>query len=133
MSAAIKGKQIVWGIAAGAITAATNVLTNAGIVQSFEIDSGGGTTIINDEDDDAVTRIDHNAENKISMEVHAVAATVKPAKGAEITGVSLGTIDGIDFTTGRTFVDSAKATYSQGGVKKISITATHYPLMLTDA
>lgn len=133
MSAAVKGKQIIWGIAAGAITAATNVLTNAGVVQSFEIDSGGGTTVIGDEDDDVVARVDHAAENKLSMEVHCVSATVKPAKGAEISGASLGTIDGIDFTVGRTFVDNAKATYAQGGVKKISMTATHYPTMAADA
>lgn len=133
MSAAIKGKQVIWGIPNQAITAATNILTNAGIIQSFEIDSGGGTTVIGDEDDDAVTRIDHNAENKISMEVHCVSATVKPAKGAEILGSSLGTIDGVVFTTGRTFVDSSKVTYQQGGVKKIAITATHYPTMAADA
>ena len=133
MSAAIKGKQIIWGIPSQAVTAATNVLTNAGILQSFEIDSGGGTTVIGDEDDDAVTRIDHNFENKISMEVHCVSATAKPAKGAEILGSSLGTIDGIVFSTGRTFVDSSKVTYSQGGVKKIAITATHYPTMAPDA
>lgn len=133
MAASVKGKQIIWGVPSAAVTAATNVLTNSGIVQSFEIDSTGGTTVIGDEDDDAVTRVDHNAENKISMEVHCVAATAKPAKGAEITGSSLGTIDGINFETGRTFVDSSKVTYSQGGVKKIAITATHYPTMAADA
>ena len=71
----------VVSLACGGALAATNILTNAGIIQSFEIDSGGGTTVIGDEDDDAVTRIDHKAENKISMEVHCVAATVMPAKG----------------------------------------------------
>jgi hypothetical protein len=131
MAASVKGKQVIWGITSGVITAGNSILTNAGIIQSFEIDSQGGTTIIGDEDDDAVTRIDHNSENKISLEVHCVSATVKPAKGAELTG--LGTIDGVAFTTGRTFVDSSKVTYSQGGVKKISISATHYPVMTADS
>ncbi len=133
MSAAIKGKQILWGIPTAGVTAATAIFTASGVVNTFEIDSSGGTTLIGDEDDDIVSRIDHKAENKITMEVHCVATTVKPAKGTEIIGTSLGTIDGISFTVGRIFVDTSKVTYTQGGVKKISITATHYPVMASDA
>lgn len=133
MAAAIKGKTLVWGIQGAQKTSADTILTASGIIQSFEIDSGGSTTVIGDEDDDAVTRIDHNFENKISMEVHCVATTAKPAKGTEIVGSGLGTIDGVAFGTGRTFVDNSKVSYSQGGVKKLSITATHYPAMAADA
>lgn len=133
MSAQIKGKQISWGIPSGVITGATSLLTAVGIVESFELDPGGSTTIITDEDDDPVTRIDHNAENKFTMTVVCVATTAKPAKGAEITGSSLGTIDGINFATGRTFVDSAKVVYNKGGEKKLTVAATHYPTMGADA
>lgn len=130
MSASIKGYQVIWGVPAGAITGAHSVVT-AGIVESFEIDNQGGTTVITDEDDDPVTRIDHNAERKISLSVACKATTVLPAKGAELTG--LGTIDGVNFGTGRVFVDDAKSVYAQAGVKKISMTATHYPTMAADA
>lgn len=133
MAASIKGKIVVWGIPTQGVTAATNIFVNSGVVQSFDVESGGATTTIADEDDDAVTRIDHNYENKVTIEVVCVAATVKPAKGAEISGSSLGTIDGIVFSTGRTFVDSAKVTYTQGGAKKMNISATHYPGMGADA
>lgn len=130
MSAAIKGKQVLWGVSAGAITAA-NVAITGGIIQSFEVTRGGNSTTVSDEDDDIVTRIDHATENKLTLEVNCVAATTCPAKGTELT--SLGTIDGVTFDTGRTFIDDAKVTYSQGGVKKISISATHYPVMVADA
>lgn len=133
MAAQIKGKLLVWGIQTAQKTSADTILTASGVVQSFDIDSGGGTTVIGDEDDDAVTRIDHNFENKLSMEVHCVATTAKPPKGTEILGATLGTVDGIAFGTGRTFIDTSKVSYAQGGVKKISITATHYPGMAADA
>lgn len=130
MSAAIKGKQVSWGISAGAVTAA-NVAITGGIIASFEITSGGATTTVADEDDDVVTRIDHAAENKISLEVDCTSATTKPAKGTELTG--LGTIDAVAFGTGRVFVDDSKVVYNRAGVKKISVSATHYPVMAADA
>ena len=132
MAAATKGKQLIWGIPGAIKTSADAILTNSGIVTSFSVESPGGTTVLTDEDDDAVTRIDHNQENKISMEVHCTATTVKPAKGTEILGSSLGTIDGVVFTTGRTFIDESKVSYENGGVKKLSISATHYPHMPAD-
>lgn len=130
MSAATKGKQVIWGVSAGAVTAA-NVAVSGGIIVSFDTDSSGATTIISDEDDDAVTRIDHNTQNKITMEVMCVTGTSRPLKGAELSG--LGTIDGINFGTGRVFVDSSKVTYANAAAKKLSVTATHYPVMLGDA
>ncbi len=130
MAAAVKGKTVIWGVSAGAITAA-NAAVTGGIITSFEVDSQGGTETVGDEDNDIVSRIDHAAENKISMEVDCTSATVKPAKGAELTG--MGTIDGVAFGTGRTFVDSSKVVYNRAGVKKISVTATHYPTMAADA
>lgn len=130
MSAAIKGKQVIFGVPAGVITA-THTATTSGIVQNFSIEPGGSTTTVEDEDDDIVTRIDHKAENKVSMEVVCLSTSTMPAKGAEITG--LGTIDGVAFGTGRVFVDAPKSVYDKGGVKKISIAATHYPTMAADA
>ena len=130
MAASIKGYQVVWGVPSGAITGAHSVVT-AGIVESFEIDNQGATSVITDEDDDPVTRIDHNAERKVTLSVVCKSTTALPAKGAELTG--LGTIDGVNFGTGRVFVDSAKAVYSQAGVKKISVSATHYPTLVADA
>lgn len=130
MSAAVKGKQVIWGVPTGVITAAL-VAATGGIVTDFEHDAGGGTSTVSDEDDDIVTRIDHAAENKISLSVDCVATSAKPAKGAELTG--LGTIDGVNYGTGRVFVDSSKVVYQRAGVKKLSITATHYPVMVADA
>lgn len=132
MAADTKGKQVIWGVSAGAIAGAHSV-TTSGIIQLFEISRGGGTTTVEDEDDDTVTRIDHKAENKLSLEVVCVSTTLLPEKGDEIAGASLGTIDGVNFTTGRTIVDDAKVVYSQGAVKKISVSATHYPVMTADA
>jgi hypothetical protein len=133
MSAAVKGKQLSWGIPSALKTAATTIFTDSGVVTSVSVEDGGGTTVINDEDDDAVTRIDHAGEHKVSFEVHATASTVKPAKGTEILGATLGTIDGVNFSTGRTFVDDSKADYLPNGVKKITISATHYPAMGADS
>jgi hypothetical protein len=132
MAASIKGKQVIFGVPAGVITA-THSVTTSGIVQSFSVEPGGSTSTVEDEDDDIVTRIDHKAENKVTMEVVCLSNSVMPAKGAEITGSGLGTIDGVNFTTGRIFVDAPKAQYDKGGVKKISIAATHYPTMAADA
>lgn len=130
MSAAIKGKQVIWGVPSAVVTAAL-VAATGGIVTDFEHDVGGGTTLVSDEDDDIVTRIDHAAENKISLSVDCLSTTVKPAKGQELSG--LGTIDGVNYGTGRTFVDTSKVVYQKAGVKKLSITATHYPGMVADA
>lgn len=130
MSAQISGKQIVWGVPAGAITGVHSV-TTSGIVQSFGVQFGGETEVITDEDGDKVTRVDHGAENKLSMEVICEPSTTMPEKGDELTG--LGTIDGVDFTTGRVFVDDANAEYTGNASKKISISATHYPGMPADA
>lgn len=130
MSAAIKGKQLIWGVSAGAVTVA-NVAVTGGIITSFEIATGGSTTEVGDEDDDIVTRIDHATVNKISLEVDCLSTTTKPAKGMELSGLS--TIDGVTFGTGRTFVDDSKVVYNRSGVKKITVTATHYPVMVTDA
>jgi len=129
MAATIKGRTVIWGITAGVITAA-NVATTSGVIQSFSIDLGGETDKVKDEDGDIVTRIDHGAENKISIEVLCQTNTSLPVKGSELTG--LGTIDGINFATGRVFVDSAKVDYSNTAVKKITVNATHNPAMAAD-
>ena len=130
MAAAVKGKQIIWGLPSGVVSAAL-VAATAGIVVSYEITAGGATETVGDEDNDIVTRIDHASENKITMEVDCISATVKPAKGTELTG--LATLDGVTFGTGRTFVDDAKVVYNRAGVKKLNISATHYPTMAADA
>ena len=130
MSAAVKGKQLIWGVVAGAVTAA-NVAVTGGIISSYEITRGGASTTIGDEDDDIVTRVDHATENKISIEVDCLSTTTLPAKGTELSGLS--TLDGVPFGTGRTFVDDSKVVYNRAGVKKISVSATHYPSLVTDA
>jgi len=132
MAAAIKGKQVSWGIPSAGVTGILAAVT-AGIIDSFEITAGGGTTTVSDEDDDIVTRIDHAAENKFTFTVDCTSATVKPAKGAELVTTAFGTLDGIVFTAGRSFVDDAKVVYQRAGVKKLSISATHYPIMAADA
>ncbi|MES2995909.1 MAG: hypothetical protein V4733_03775 [Verrucomicrobiota bacterium] len=129
MAAAIKGKQIVWGVPAGGITLA-HAATTSGIVESIDIESGGETAEINDEDGDVVTRVDHGTENKVTINVIAIVSTALPEKGDELTG--LPAIDGIALNTGRVFVDTSKVTYTGKDAKKISITAVHYPTMPAD-
>lgn len=131
MAATVKGIQIIWGVPSGVKTEGAKYITGGGIVTAFSIAKGGGTTLINDENDDIVTRVDHAFENKITCEVQAISGTTAPAKGAEITG--LGTLDGVTFGTGRTFVDDSKIDYANAAGKKISITATHYPAMAANA
>ena len=130
MAAAIKGKQIIWGVPSAVVTAAL-VAATGGIVTDFEHTAGGATDTVADEDNDIVTRIDHGAENKISLTVDCMSTTTKPAKGTELTG--LGTIDGVNYGTGRVFVDDSKVVYNRAGVKKLTVTATHYPAMVADA
>ena len=130
MAAAIKGKQISWGVSAAGITLA-NAATTAGIVESITIERGGETSKIVDEDGDIVTRIDHGEEIKLEIEVKALLTSTVPAKGTEITG--LAAIDLIPINTGRTFVESAKVTYSGSDAKKISISAVNYPVMAANA
>lgn len=132
MAAVIKGKQVSWGIPAAGVSGIIAAVA-AGIVDSLEITAGGATTTVSDEDDDIVTRVDHAAENKFTFSVDCTAATTKPAKGAELVTTAFGTLDGIVFTTGRSFVDDAKVVYQRAGVKKLSISATHYPTMAADA
>jgi hypothetical protein len=129
MAASIKGRTVVFGVAAGVITG-THSVTTSGIVQSFGVTKGGETAEVGDEDNDYVTRIDHGAKNSISLEVLCEPDSDLPDKGDELTG--LGTIDGINFSTGRVFVDSAQVQHQNSQVKKISVTATHYPSMAAD-
>lgn len=132
MSAAIKGKQVSWGIPSAGITGILAAVA-AGIIDSFEVTSGGGTTTVADEDDDIVTRIDHAVENKFNFTVDCTSSTTRPLKGAELTTTAFGTLDGIAFTSGRSFVDDSKVLYNRAGVKKLSVSATHYPTMAADA
>ena len=132
MAAAIKGKQVLWGIPTAGVTGITAAVT-AGIVESLEVTSGGGTTTVNDEDDDIVTRIDHAAENKFTFTVDCLATSARPVKGTEVITTAFGTLDGINFAAGRAFVDDSKVVYQRAGVKKLSVSATHYPTMAADA
>jgi hypothetical protein len=124
MAASIKGRTVVWGVPAGAITGAQSV-TTSGIVQSFGFTHGGETAEIGDEENDIVTRIDHGAKSTVNVEVMCEPDTTVPEKGDELTG--LGTIDSFDFSAGRVFVDSAQVQYQNAQVKKITVAATFYP------
>jgi hypothetical protein len=124
-----KGRKVVWGIAAGVITGAHTV-TTAGILQGFSIQAGGETGEIKDEDGDIVTRIGHGAKNKVTVEILCEPTSKLPLKDAEMTG--LGTLDGLNFSTGRVFVDDATVTYANADVKKISVNLSHYPEMAAD-
>lgn len=129
MSASVKGKQVIWGIVAGAITAA-HAATTSGIVESFSVTPGGNVEDVPDEDGDFVARVDHGVTNTIELTVKALSDTVLPAKGDELTG--LGTIEGIDFSVGRVFVEDSSADSNGSAVKTISVTAKHYPDMPDD-
>lgn len=129
MAAKISGREVVWGVPSTVI-AGIQTVTGSGIIQSFSIQPGGSTDIVNDEDGDAVTRIDHGAINKINFEVMCEPDTTLPEKGDEVT--LLGTLEGIDFSTGRVFVDDPQVTFGNAAVKKISVAASHYPTMGAD-
>ncbi len=129
MAKKISGKAVVWGVPANMIAGAHTV-TTSGILQSFSVQPGGGDDVINDEDGDPVTRVDHGTINKINFEVICEPDTVVPVKGDEITG--LGTLEGIDFDTGRVFVDDPQVNFTNAAAKKITVSATHYPSMPAD-
>jgi hypothetical protein len=126
MAKKISGREVIWGVPSGVIAGAHTV-TTSGILQSFSIQPGGSEEIINDEDGDPVTRIDHGTVNKISFEVVCEPDTTLPLKGDEVTG--LGELEGIDFSTGRVFVDDPQVTLTNAAAKKLTVSATHYPLM----
>lgn len=129
MAESVKGIQVTWGIAAGAITAA-HVATTSGILESFSVTPGGNVEEVMDEDGDIVSRVDHGTTNTIEFTVKAISTSTLPVKGDELEG--LGTLDGIDFDTGRVFVEDASADSTAGAVKTISVTAKHYPDMPAD-
>jgi hypothetical protein len=130
MAAAVKGVQVVFGVPAGVNTEVLKFVT-AGVVADYGIALGGATDTVSDGDNDIVTRIDSAAENKVTLSINAVATSVLPAKGLEVTGLLA--LDGVTFATGRTFVDDSKVDYANNAVKKISVSATHYPAMAADA
>jgi hypothetical protein len=120
---------VIWGITAG-VTTLSNAATTAGVVENASIQLGGATETVVDADGDHVSRIDHGAENKITLEIKCLATSTLPDKGTELTGLSA--IDGVALNSGRTFVDDAQVTYASTAVKKITVSATHYPTMPAD-
>lgn len=129
MAEKISGRLVSWGITAGVIAEVHSAIAS-GILNSYSIQPGGTEEVITDEDGDPVTRIDHGPMNKVNFEVTCDPDTTLPVKGSELTGI--GTIDGIDFTAGRIFVDDPQVTFTNAAVKKISVAATHYPTMGAD-
>ena len=126
MAASIKGKQISWGISAEAVALAA-AATTSGIIESVSVDRGGEVSKIVDENGEVVTRVDHGTEIKADIEVKALSDSTLPAKGDEI--FDLEDVDDLPFSTGRTFVESAKVTYNGNDAKKISISVVNYPDM----
>jgi hypothetical protein len=102
-------------------------VTTAGIVESFSVQLGGNTEEIVDEDGDFVSRVDHGASNKLSLEVLIQATSTVPTKGTVITGLSA--VQGITLNTGAVLVDDAQVMFAKAGVAKLSVSATHYPGM----
>lgn len=129
MAHSIKGRVVVWGVPAGVITGVQSV-TTSGIVQNFTATRGGEVAEIGDEENDFVTRVDHGKKNTGSIEIMCEPDSTIPDKGDELTG--LGEIDGIDFDTGRVFVEDASVTYQNAQVKKMTVPFTHYPDMAAD-
>jgi hypothetical protein len=126
MAASVKGIQVSFGIPASAVTNSAAV-TTAGIVESFSVQLGGNTEEIVDEDGDFVSRVDHGASNKLSLEVLIQATSTVPTKGTVITGLSA--VQGITLNTGAVLVDDAQVMFAKAGVAKLSVSATHYPGM----
>lgn len=130
MAVKIEGRQVKWGITAGIKTASDALI--AGIVQSASIEPGGNMEEITDEDGDIVTRVDHGKSDILNLTILVTAASPSlPEKGDEVTG--LGTYNGIDFSAGRAFIESAS--WGEGGVQAAQVTLQikHYPEMAADA
>lgn len=128
MAATIQGIQVSFGVPS-AVSGAIVAFVTAGIVENFQYTRGGNTAEIIDEDGDIVSRVDHGAKIDVSFDVICTTTTTVPAKGAVIAG--LGTIDGINFGSDKTFVESVEVTYPAADVKKLSVSAVHYPSMVT--
>lgn len=126
MAVSINGKQIQWGITTEAKSAADALIE--GIVESFKVTPGGNTEEIPDEDGDIVTRVDHGKTDMLEMTTRVTATTPDlPEKGDEVTG--LATYDGVDLSTGRSFVEDSSIEYSGTASTKVSISVKHYPEM----
>lgn len=126
MAAAVTGTQVLFGIPSAAKTNSDATVT-AGIVESYSVQLGGSTEEIGDEDNDIVARVDHAVVNKVSLEVLVQSTSVMPAKGTRITGLS--TVQGVALGTGSVIVDDAQVTFAKAGVTKLSVSASHYPLL----
>jgi hypothetical protein len=124
MAVTINGATVSWGIPAAGKTVADSLV--AGIVQDFEISTDGNVAEIADEDGDMVARVDHGEKNTVSFSSLVTASSpTLPSKGTAVTFASA--IDGVDFTAGEAFVESASITHAGTNTATVSFTVTHYP------
>lgn len=136
MAALIEGRQVIWGISSDVKTTSDDIL--AGIVQSASVNQGGETAEIADEDGDFVGVVFHGYKNVIEITLVCTAASVAlPTKGQEVvfSGMTpaITSIDGVDVSSGRAFIDDSSSSQTGTAVTEVSLTINHYPSMAADA
>ena len=107
----IKGRQVVWGIVAGAgDTHATGIITR------IRDATNGGEDFVLDDDGFEISWIFYGDYDELEVDLICEAATAKPARGDAIT------IAGVE---GK--VQSCELLWEQKTTKKLKIKARYYP------
>ncbi len=124
MAVEIKGATVKWGIPSALKTSSDALVT--GIVQSIDIQVGGSTEDIADEDGDLVARVGHGDKNTVTISTIVTASTVTlPAKDTLVEFASA--VDGVPLQTGKAYIEDAKITYSGNSTTAVDFTIHHYP------
>lgn len=132
MAAIREGRQVLFGISSSVKTVSDSQV--AGIVQSASVSKAGNETEIQDEDGDHVAVVYHGRKNEISIELITTESPLDlPDHGDEISFGAVTEIDGVDVSTGRAFISSSSSSQASASTTSVSLTISHYPLMLADA
>lgn len=132
MAAIREGRQVLFGISSSVKTVSDSQV--AGIVQSASVSKAGNETEIQDEDGDHVAVVYHGKKNEISIELITTESPLSlPDHGDEISFGAVTEIDGVDVSAGRAFISSSSSSQASASTTSVSLTISHYPLMLADA
>lgn len=132
MAAIREGRQVLFGISSSVKTVSDSQV--AGIVQSASVSKAGNETEIQDEDGDHVAVVYHGRKNEISIELITTESPLAlPDHGDEISFGAVTEIDGVDVSNGRAFISSSSSSQASASTTSVSLTISHYPLMLADA
>jgi hypothetical protein len=109
-TAKIKGRQVIWGIVAGAgDTHAAGIITRIGRKKA------GDTEFVYDNEGFTITEIFYNDTDEVSVDVLCEAGTAQPENGDDVT------IAGV-----LALVQTSDLLWEQKAVKKLNITAKKF-------